>query len=176
MFRTLIFSVEQTCGKKLQHKLSIMTPFTPCYSFSPPSSLTCLFLFIHPTHLFASRLSPFPYVGWLSASGSKCPPPMFLFLVTPGRRTLPEASSSSSLMAWWWHPCQQRFSAKRSCRTLCPTQNTSQVWNHNSSFTHAHSCAIVLHHRPVGKQNYTHKEKPHFSGFITNVKCWVTKS
>lgn len=48
-------------------------------------------------------------------------------LLTPGRRTTPEASSSSSQMAWLWHRCQRRFSAMRSCRTLCPTQNTSQV-------------------------------------------------
>lgn len=60
-----------------------------------------------------------------TCSGSKC----FSFF-SPGRRTLPAASSSSFLMGWWWPQCQQRFSATRSCQTLFPTQNTSQVWNH----------------------------------------------
>lgn len=51
----------------------------------------------------------------------------FFFLLTSGRRTLPEASSSSFLTEWWLHLCRQRFSAMRSCQTLFPTQNTSQV-------------------------------------------------
>lgn len=75
----------------------------------------------------------------------------FLFsFLTSGRRTLPGESSSSFLMAWWLHLCQQRFSATRSCQTLFPTQNTSQVRNHSSSYALlAHSCAPRLHHRPV---------------------------
>lgn len=120
--------------------------FIPRPSFWPPLSLTCFSLsFI--LYFIAFPLSPFlVWNDWmlLTLSGSY----MFLSLLTLGRRTLPEASSSNSLMAWWWRRYQQKFSAMRSCQTLCLTKNTSQVWNRNSlqDSQIAHSCATVFQH------------------------------
>lgn len=87
------------------------------------------------------------FVAFINTTGSKC---FYFLLLTSGKRTLPEASSSSSLMAWWWHLCQRRFSATRSCQTLCLTQNTSQVWFFSSSYALLPpSWATLLYHLPV---------------------------
>lgn len=61
---------------------------------------------------------------------------------------MPAASSSSFLTAWWLRLCQQRFSATRSCQTLFPTQNTSQVRIPLPHALLAHSCAPLLHQWP----------------------------